>query len=46
MDAIHYKVKQNNRGISKAAYIVIGINDEGFKQAILATYPEAIDNAV
>ena len=34
MDAIHYKVKQNNRIISKAAYIVIGIDTEGFKYVL------------
>jgi len=34
MDAIHYKVKTNNRIISKAAYIVIGINDDGFKDVL------------
>ena len=30
MDAIHYKVKQNNRIVSKAAYVVIGIDDDGY----------------
>jgi len=34
MDAIHYKVKQNNRIVSKAAYIVIGIDTEGFKDVL------------
>jgi len=34
MDAIHYKVKQNNTIVSKAAYIVIGINDDGFKDVL------------
>lgn len=34
MDAIHYKVKHNNRIVSKAAYIVIGINDEGYKDVL------------
>lgn len=34
MDAIHYKVKHNNKIINKAAYIVIGIDDDGFKDVL------------
>lgn len=34
MDAIHYKVKQNNRIISKAEYVVVGINDDGMKDVL------------
>ena len=34
MDAIHYKVKNNGRIISKAAYVVIGISDDGFKDVL------------
>lgn len=34
MDAIHYKVKQDNKIISKAAYAVIGINLEGLKEVL------------
>ncbi len=34
MDAIHYKAKQNNRIISKAAYVVGGINDDGIKDVL------------
>ena len=34
MDAIHYKVKTNNRIVSKAAYIVVGIDDDGFKDVL------------
>ncbi len=34
MDAIHYKVKQNNRIVSKAAYVVIGIDYEGYKDVL------------
>jgi transposase-like protein len=34
MDAIHFKVKQNNRIVSKAAYIVVGINDDGYKDVL------------
>ncbi len=34
MDAIHYKVKQNNRIVSKAAYVVVGINMDGMKDVL------------
>lgn len=34
MDAIHYKVKHNNRIVSKAAYVVVGINEDGFKDVL------------
>lgn len=34
MDAIHYKVKANNRIVSKAAYIVVGIDGDGFKDVL------------
>lgn len=34
MDAIHYKVKVNNRILSKAAYIVVGIDLEGYKDVL------------
>ena len=34
MDAIHYKVKTNNRIVSKAAYVVVGIDDDGFKDVL------------
>lgn len=34
MDAIHYKVRSEGRIINKAAYIVIGINLEGIKEAL------------
>lgn len=37
MDAIHFKVKQDSRIISKAVYCVIGVNREGFKD-ILGMY--------
>ena len=29
MDAIHYKVKENHQYITKAAYVVLGINLDG-----------------
>ncbi|WP_227826929.1 transposase [Clostridioides sp. ZZV15-6383] len=32
MDAIHYKVRSEDRIIKKAAYIAIGINLEGLKE--------------
>jgi transposase-like protein len=34
MDAIHYKVKQNNRIISKAAYVVVGVDEDGYKDVL------------
>lgn len=34
MDAIHYKVKESNRIVSKAAYVVLGVNNEGFKDVL------------
>jgi transposase-like protein len=34
MDAIHYKVKHNNRVVSKAAYVVVGIDDDGYKDVL------------
>jgi len=34
MDAIHYKVKNNNRIVSKAAYVVVGIDKDGFKDVL------------
>lgn len=34
MDAVHYKVKQNNRIISKAAYVVVGIDEDGYKDVL------------
>lgn len=34
MDAIHYKIKDDGRIISKAAYVVLGINIEGNKDIL------------
>lgn len=34
MDAIHYKVKSNNRIVSKAAYVVVGIDEDGYKDVL------------
>ena len=34
MDAIHYKVKENHQYITKAAYVVLGINMEGGKDIL------------
>ena len=45
MDAIHYKVKEDHRYITKAAYVVLGITMDGRKdmmlQAIEAVYPQS-----
>ena len=34
LDAIHFKVKHENRIINKAAYTVLGINSEGYKDIL------------
>jgi len=34
MDAIHYKVKENHQYITKAAYVVLGVNMEGNKDIL------------
>ena len=34
MDAIHYKIRENHQIISKAAYVVLGINSDGFKDIL------------
>jgi len=34
MDAIHYKVKENNQFVTKAAYVVLGITIEGNKDIL------------
>ncbi len=34
MDAIHYKVKQDNRVINKSAYAVIGVNLDEIKEVL------------
>lgn len=34
MDAIHYKVRQDNKVVNKAAYAVIGVNMDGMKDVL------------
>lgn len=34
MDAIHFKVRQDNRIITKAAYVILGISTEGLKEVL------------
>lgn len=34
MDAIHYKIKENNQFVTKAAYVVLGITIEGNKDIL------------
>lgn len=34
MDAIHYKIRENHQIISKAAYVVLGVNDDGYKDIL------------
>lgn len=34
IDAIHFSVREDNRVIKKAAYVVLGINSDGFKEIL------------
>jgi len=34
LDAIHYKVRQEGRVVSKAVYCIIGLNQEGYKELL------------
>lgn len=34
MDAIHYKVREDHQVVTKAAYVVLGINNEGMKEVL------------
>ncbi|WWV73805.1 Transposase, Mutator family [Sporomusa ovata DSM 2662] len=34
LDAIHYKIRENHQIITKAAYVVLGINLEGYKEIL------------
>jgi transposase-like protein len=34
MDAIHYKIRENHQIVSKAGYVVLGINGEGYKEIL------------
>lgn len=34
LDAIHYKVRQDGRVVSKAVYCIIGLNQEGYKELL------------
>ena len=34
MDAIHYKIRDNHQIITKAAYVVLGINMDGYKEIL------------
>jgi len=34
IDAIHFNVKEDNRIIKKAAYIILGVDTEGFKEVL------------
>lgn len=34
IDAVHFSVREDNRIVKKAAYIVLGINSEGFKEIL------------
>jgi transposase-like protein len=34
MDAIHYKLRENGRYVSKAVYTILGLNMEGKKEVL------------
>lgn len=34
LDAIHYKIRENHQIITKAAYVVLGVNLEGYKEIL------------
>lgn len=34
MDAIHFKIREDNHIVKKAAYVVLGVNHEGFKEVL------------
>lgn len=34
MDAIHYKIRENHQIVSKAAYVVLGVNEDGYKEIL------------
>ena len=34
MDAIHYKLRENHQIINKAAYVVLGVNTDGYKDIL------------
>ena len=34
IDAVHFSVREDNRVVKKAAYIVLGVNAEGFKEIL------------
>jgi putative transposase len=34
MDAIHYKIRENHQVVSKAAYVVLGITMDGYKEIL------------
>lgn len=34
MDAIHYKIRENHQIINKAAYVVLGVNADGYKDIL------------
>lgn len=34
MDALHYKIRDNHQVVTKAAYVVLGVNAEGYKEIL------------
>ena len=37
MDCIHYKVREDGRILSRAAYVVLGVTTEGYKEILSIT---------
>lgn len=34
MDAIHYKIREDHQVVTKAAYVILGINEDGIKEVL------------
>ena len=37
MDAIHYKIREDGRILSRAAYIILGVTVDGYKEILSIT---------
>ena len=37
MDCIHYKVREDGRILNRAAYVVLGVTAEGYKETLSIT---------
>jgi transposase-like protein len=41
MECIHYKVREDGRILSRAAYVVMGVTVDGYKEIHQAVFPKA-----